>query len=366
MRIAIMGIRGIPANYGGFETFIEELAPRLVKKSHDVTVYGRSNVIKYQGEKYKGVNLVILPTISHKYLDTIVHTFFSILHSFFIKYDIVLICNAANSILSFIPRLSGKKVIVNVDGLERKRKKWNWLGKTWYFLGEIFSTLFPNEIVTDAKFIQDYYLNNYNKKSVFIPYGAHIQKVNTQGVLRRYNLNPNEYILYVSRLEPENNAHIVIQAFKKVQTQKKLIIVGDAPYSNEYKKYIKKLAEDDERIIFTGYIFGLGYKELHSFTFAYIHTSDVGGTPPALIGAMGFGNCVLVNGTEGNQEVINDAGIIYKKNDVEDLKEKIEYVIRNPQVIKMYGEKAKERIKSNYSWDTVTDKYENLFLEMVS
>ncbi|MBA7696184.1 hypothetical protein ES703_104827 [subsurface metagenome] len=145
-----------------------------------------------------------------------------------------------------------------------------------------------------------------------------------------------------------------------------MIIVGDAPYSNEYKKYIKKLAEDDERIIFTGYIFGLGYKELHSFTFAYIHTSDVGGTPPALIGAMGFGNCVLVNGTKGNEEVINDAGIIYKKNDVEDLREKIEYVIKNPEVIRIYGEKAKERIKANYSWDTMTDKYENLFLELTS
>jgi len=366
MRIAIMGIRGIPANYGGFETFVEELAPRLVKRGHQVTVYGRSNIIDYTGSYYKGARLLILPTISHKYLDTVVHTFISIIHSCFFKYDIVFLLNAVNSPFAFIPRLTGKKVVLNVDGIERLRKKWSWIGKLYHRIGEYFATKFPNVIVSDAEIIKRYYLETYKKESVMIPYGANIGKVNTTKTLRKFNLQPKNYILYVSRLEPENNAHIVIQAFKKVQTQKKLIIVGDAPYSDEYKKYIKKIAEDDERIIFTGYIFGLGYKELHSFTFAYVHASDVGGTPPALVGAMGFGNCVLVNGTEGNKEVINDAGIIYKKNNAQDLKEKIEYIIKNPEVIRMYGEKAKERVQANYSWDAVTEKYENLFLKMVT
>jgi len=366
MRIAIMGIRGIPANYSGFETFIEELAPRLVKRGHHVTVYGRSNIIDYTGSYYKGARLVILPTISHKYLDTVVHTFISIIHSCFFKYDIVFLLNAANSPFAFIPRLISRKVVLNVDGIERLRKKWNWIGKLYYRLGEYLATKLPNAIVSDAEIIKRYYLETYKKESVMISYGANIERVNTTETLRKFNLQPKNYILYVSRLEPENNAHIVIRAFKKVHTQKKLIIVGDAPYSNKYKKYIKKLARDDERIIFTGYIFGLGYKELLSFTFAYIHASEVGGTPPALVSAMGFGNCVLVNETEGNKEVINDAGIIYKKNNVKDLKEKIEYVIKNPEVIRMYGEKAKERVKANYSWDAVTEKYESLFFKMVT
>ena len=357
-----MGIRGIPANYGGFETFAEELAPRLVRRGHRVTVYGRSNIINYKGKYYKGTKLVVLPTISHKYLDTVVHTFLSIIHSLFCRYDVILLCNAANSIFSFIPRLVGQKVVVNVDGIERRRKKWNWLGKLWYLFGEFFSVLFPNEIVSDARVIQNYYWDTHHKKSIFIPYGANAEKVNTAKVLDKFDIRSNEYILYVSRLEPENNAHIVIKAFEKVKTNFKLIIVGDAPYSLEYTKKLK--TTEDPRIIFTGFVFGEGYKELQSNAYCYIHATEVGGTHPALIEAMGFGDCVIVNGTPENIEVVGNAGIIYKKNDVEDLREKIEYVIRNPKSIRMYGEKARKSIKANYSWDAVTDKYENLFLEM--
>lgn len=359
-----MGIRGIPAQYGGFETFAEELAPRLIKKGHQVTVYGRSNIIDYKEKYYKGAKLVILPTISHKYSDTLVHTFLCIVHSLFCRYDVILLCNAANSIFSFIPRLVRRKVIVNVDGIERKRKKWNWLGRLWYLLGEFFSTIFPNEIVSDAKVIQNYYWDRYRKESTFIPYGANSEKVNTTKVLDKFGIRSNEYILYVSRLEPENNAHIVIKAFGRIKTNFKLVIVGDAPYSSAYIKKLK--TSEDSRIIFTGFVFGEGYKEFQSNAYCYIHATEVGGTHPALLEAMGFGNCVITNGTPENIEVVGDTGIIYKKNDVEDLREKIEYVIKNPEVIRIYGEKAKERVKANYSWDTVTDKYENLFLEMVS
>ena len=361
-----MGIRGIPANYGGFETFAEELAPRLVKREYRVTVYGRSNIINYKAKYYKGVKLVILPTISHKYLDTLVHTFLCIIHSLFCRYHVILLCNAANSIFSFIPRLVGQKVVVNVDGMERKREKWNWLGKSWYLFGEFFSIFFPNEIVSDAKVIQNYYRNRYHKKSTFIPYGANAEKVNTAKILDKFGIRPNEYILYVSRLEPENNAHIVIKAFRQIDTDKKLVIVGDAPYATKYKSYLKNLAKSSFNIIFTGFVFGEGYKEFQSNAYCYIHATEVGGTHPALIEAMGFGNCAIVNGTLENMEVVGKAGIIYKKNDIEDLREKIEYVIRNPEVIRMYGEKARKRIKANYSWDAVADKYEDLFLKMAS
>lgn len=364
MRIAIIGIRGIPANYGGFETFAEELAPRLVKRGHRVTVYGRSNIINYKGDYYKGVRLVILPTIPHKYLDTVAHTFLCVIHSLFYRYDVILICNAANSIFSFIPRLTGQKVVVNVNGLERKRKKWNWLGKLWYLFGEFFSNVFPNEIVSDARVIQNYYWDRYHKKSTFVPYGANTEKACTTKVLDKFGIRPNEYILYVSRLEPENNAHIVIKAFEKVKTNFKLVIVGDAPYSLEYIKKLKTTR--DSRIIFTGFVFGEGYKEFQSYTYCYIHATEVGGTHPALIEAMGFGNCVIANGTPENIEVVGDAGIIYEKNNIKDLREKIQYVIRNSEVIRMYGEKARKRVKANYSWDTVTVKYESLFLEMTS
>jgi len=362
MKIAITGIRGIPARYGGFETLAEELAPRLAKKGHQITVYGRSNIIKYKEKHYKGVNLKILPTINHKYLDTVFHTFLCILHSLLKKYDVILICNGANSIFSWIPRVFGTKVVVNVDGIERKRKKWSLIGKLWYLLGEFFSVISPNEIISDAFVIKQYYKKRYSKNSVFIPYGANIKKVYSKNILKKFGVRPNEYFLYVSRLEPENNAHIVIRAFEKVKTNKKLVIVGDAPYAREYIRSLKKTK--DLRIIFTGFVFGQGYKEFQSHAYCYIHATEVGGTHPALVEAMGFGNCVIVNGTPENIEVVAEAGIIYEKNNIEDLRKKIKYVIENPSSVERFGRKAIKRIKENYSWNSVGDKYENLFLKI--
>jgi len=365
MNIAIMGIRGIPASYGGFETLAEELAPRLVRRGHQVTVYGRANIIKYKEPTYKGVRLIILPTISHKYLDTLIHTFLSSIHSWLHRYDVILFCNAANSIFSFIPRLVGQKVSVNVDGIERKRKKWNWLGKLWYLAGEMLSCVFPNEIITDAEQIKRYYLVRYHKSSTVISYGFNPERVFTTDVLDKFWLKPKNYLLYVARLEPENNAHVVIAAFQKVQTEKKLVIVGDAPYSSNYKKSLFDLARNDGRVIFTGFVFGNGYKELQSNAFCCIHAGEVGGTPPALVEAMGFGNGVLVNDTPENREVVGDSGIIYLKNNVDDLRTKLQKMLDNPGVIEDYGAKARLRIQRHYSWETVTDKYEELFQQML-
>ena len=183
MKIALMGIRGIPANYGGFETFAEELAPRLVKRGHDVTVYGRSNIIDYKKEFYKGVRIKILPTISHKYLDTVVHTLLCSLQSFFVPYDVVFICNSANALFALLPRIWGKPVLLNVDGLEWKRQKWNWAGKTFYKVSEFLATIFPNHIVTDAVDVQQYYEKRFKKLSTFIPYGAPEEKATSSDVL---------------------------------------------------------------------------------------------------------------------------------------------------------------------------------------
>jgi len=363
MRIAIMGIRGIPASYGGFETFAEELAPKLVKRGHEVTVYGRSNIIKYKETFYRGVRLKILPTISHKYLDTVFHTFLCVIHAFFKKYDVILICNATNSIFSLLPRLSGKKVVVNVDGIERMRKKWNWLGKLWYLFGEIFSVFFPNVIVSDARAIQEYYRKRYKKDSVLIPYGAYTNRISSQDVLETFGVKPNEFLLYVSRLEPENNAHIVIKAFKDVETDKKLVIVGDAPYA---KQYISSLKEtNDSRILFTGFVFGKGYKEFQSHAYCYIHATEVGGTHPALIEAMGFANYIIANGTPENIEVLGNTGMIYEKNSVEELRDKIQYAIDHPKEILKHGEMAKQRVEKEYNWEKITDKYEELFKKIL-
>jgi len=362
MRIAIMGIRGIPANYGGFETFAEELGPRLADMGHDVTVYGRSNTIDYDGDTYKGVRLVILPTIAHKYLDTVAHTFISTLHALKEGYDVVLICNSANAFCSWIPRLMGQKVVLNVDGLEWKRAKWNKLGQWVYKTSEWLATFLPNEIVTDARDIEKYYMEKYKAKSVFITYGAPVDKVPGKTVLEKYGVKPQNYVLYVSRFEPENNPHKVVEAFEKVNTDKKLVMVGDAPYSDSFIEKLK--STKDERIIFTGYVFGEGYREFQSNAYFYVQATEVGGTHPALLEGMGHGNCILANDVPEHREVLGDAGFYFNgKNG--DLTKQMQYLIDNEEKVKNAGRKSVQRIEENYTWDRVTEKYESLFKQVL-
>jgi glycosyltransferase involved in cell wall biosynthesis len=359
MRIAILGTRGIPANYGGFETFAEKLSTKLVSRGHEVTVYCRSHYVDKKTTEYHGVHLKILPTIRHKYLDTVVHTFFSAIHAVKERFDVVLICNAANS--PFIPILTwtGTPVAVNVDGLERKRKKWNWLGRMYYKIGERASVWFATEIVTDAGVVKDYYRTTYNKDSSMIAYGADIEREPDRKAIKKFGVEPGSYFLYVSRLEPENNAAMVIEAFRQTVTDLQLVIVGDAPYARDYKRQLLDLADGDNRIIFTGFVFGEAYKALQQNAHAYIHATEVGGTHPALIEAMGFGNCVLSLDTPENVEVLGDAGILY--SDANDLTAKLKMVADDDLLVRKYWAVAQERVSNNYSWDTITDKYEDLF-----
>jgi glycosyltransferase involved in cell wall biosynthesis len=301
----------------------------------------------------------VLPTLRWKYSDTVVHTFLSVLHSLFQNYDAILICNAANSVFAWMPRILGVPVVVNVDGIERLRRKWNWIGKAYYRLCERLSTLLPDRIVTDAKVIERYYRERYNADSEFIPYGAITEKAEGSEALGQLGLSEREYFLYVSRLEPENNAHVVIKAFEKVQTSKRLVILGDAPYSVEY---IRRLRETkDARIIFAGAIYGLGYRQLLANAFCYIHATEVGGTHPALIEAMGQGNIVIANGTDENIEVLDNAGIVYRKNDTQDLARCMQAVADRPEYFAEMALTARQRAQAYYSWDSVILKYEQLF-----
>lgn len=362
MRIAILGTRGIPASYGGFETFAEHLSTRLVARGHDVTVYCRAHYVSPRQMEYHGVRLQILPTIRHKYFDTVVHTFLSSLHAVSRRFDAALICNAANAPFSPILRLTRTPVAINVDGLEHKRKKWNWLGRRYYQLAEYLSTLLPNEMVTDAQVIQDYYLTRHNAPSTMIAYGSEVERRPDRDLVKKWRVEPNRYVLYVSRLEPENNAHLVIEAFKKVRTAYRLLVVGDAPYAEQYIKDLKARARGDKRIIFTGFVFGQDYRALQQNAYCYVHATEVGGTHPALLEAMGYGNCVLTLATPENIEVVGDAGVPYA--DELDLTEKLQRVLRDGSLVHAYRHRAQVRIRSNYDWDRVVDQYEQLFARM--
>ncbi len=362
MRIAILGTRGIPASYGGFETFAEHLSTRLVARGHEVTVYGRAHYVSPRQLEFHGVKLKVLPTIRHKYLDTVVHTLLSSVHAMFCKFDAVLICNAANSPFVPILRLTGTPVAINVDGLEHQRKKWNWLGRRYYLLAERLSTVLPNVTVTDAQVIHDYYRNRYNAASRMIAYGSEVERRPDRATVRKWRAEPNRYVLYVSRLEPENNAHLVIEAFKKVRTAYRLLIVGDAPYAREYIDNLKERARGDKRIVFTGFVFGQDYRALQQNAYCYVHATEVGGTHPALVEAMGYGNCVLTLATPENLEVVGSAGISYK--DEADLADKLQRVLRDGSLVQSYRHRAQDRVQRNYHWEGVVDRYEQLFSEI--
>jgi len=362
MRIAILGTRGIPASYGGFETFAEHLSTRLVARGHEVTVYGRAHYISPRQLEYHGVRLKVLPTIRHKYFDTVVHCFLSAVHAVSAHFDAALICNAANAPFAPILRLTGTPIALNVDGLEHKRKKWGWLGRSYYLAAERLATILPNVMVTDAQVIQDYYLARYNAPSEMITYGSEVERRPDRAAVRRWRAEPNRYVLYVSRLEPENNAHLVIEAFKRVRTAYRLLIVGDAPYARDYIKDLKERARGDKRIVFTGFVFGQDYRALQQNAYCYVHATEVGGTHPALLEAMGYGNCVLTLATPENIEAVGDAGIPYENEF--DLAEKLQRVLRDGSLVQSYRNRAQVRVQRYYDWDRVVDQYERLFAEM--
>jgi glycosyltransferase involved in cell wall biosynthesis len=356
VKFAILGTRGIPARYGGFETFAEELSTRLAARGHQVTVYCRQK----SASPYRGVSLVYLPTIRHKYLDTIVHTFLSTLHLLAHRQDAVLYCNAANAIFTWMPRALGMPVALNVDGLERNRKKWNAVAKAWYQLSEWLATWMPSAVVTDAAAIAEYYQQRYYRSSIMIPYGAETDKVETTAVLDKLNLQPGKYFLYVSRMEPENNGLLVRESFEKVDTPLKLALIGDAPYAAGYIEKVRNTT--DPRVVIPGAIYGDGYRELGSHCFAYIHATEVGGTHPALIEAMGRGALTLYLDTPENAEVAGGAGIPFTR---ETLPEAVELAsIMTPEQRLEWQLRAVKRVQERYSWDAVTDSYENLLMRL--
>ncbi len=363
MRIAIVGTRGVPANYGGFETLAEELGARLAARGHQVTVYGRRPQIQYDQPTYRGMRILLLPTLAWKSFDTVLSTFLSALHVAFSDADLVFLCNVANSPFAWIPRLAGKPVALNVDGLDRRRRKWNWLGRAYLWVCEWLALVTPTAMVTDAQVMQDYYRERYGKWSTHIAYGAEPREAGDGKLtLQHAGLEPGRYVLYVSRLEPENNPELVIRGFEKVSTDWRLAVVGGNAYRPEFVQRLQRTR--DPRIVFTGPIYGEGYWHLQRNAGAYVHATEVGGTHPALIEAMACGKPVLYLNTPENVEVARDSGIPFEPSP-DDLAQKLERVVGNPKLREELAARAYGRARQHYNWDEIASEYEFLFTRLL-
>lgn len=361
---ALMGSRGIPNRYGGYETLMEELASRLVDKGYRVTVYCRSHSTPKHLEEYRGARLVVLPTLKTKYLDTPVHTLLSAFHAAFSRfraksrYDAVLLVNSANAIFVPLLRLAGIPVALHVDGIEKRRAKWGPFGRFVYAVSERLACWLPTALVTDAEVIRQHYEERYGASSTAITYGVEPDPPEELEVLPRLGLEPGKYFLYVSRFEPENNPHRVAEAYRSVGGDLPLVMVGGAPYANQFIASFQTGA--DPRILFPGAIYGAGYRELLSHAYAYIQATEVGGTHPALVEAMGYGCCLVVNGTPENQEVAGPVARYFDAADPSSLAAVLEDLRNSPVEAAQRGLEAAQRAQELYSWPAVCVLYEKL------
>jgi glycosyltransferase involved in cell wall biosynthesis len=364
LRLAIFGGRGIPSTYSGTEAFFIELAPRLVERGHEVIVYCRKSLFQERPPLYKGVRLIYLPSIETKNLGTFTHTAACMIDVLRRRVDAMLVTNVANAFHCIIPRIFRQKCAINVDGIEWKRGKWGAAGKAYFYLNaKLCGKILPKGIVTDAYAMRDLYLEEFNTPSACIAYGANIESSTNPGIVRQYGLEPGGYYLIASRLVPENNAALIVDGFKKALTGRVLAIAGDANYRSAFVSDLKANAGD--RVRFLGHVDSIEHvKELHCNAYAYIHGHKMGGTNPALLKALAYGNCILAHDNRFNAEVLGGHGLLF--GDAGELAEKIHLVESRPELAESYRRRAPERIRTAYNWERITDQYEELFYQLAA
>jgi glycosyltransferase involved in cell wall biosynthesis len=364
MRVALLGTRGIPACYGGFETLAEELSARLAARGHHVTVYTRRHLAAPGVLEHRGARVRVLPAVRGKAIETLSHTTLSALDVSRAIADVVLLCNAANAPLLPLLHARGLRVAINVDGLERKRRKWGVVGRSYYRMCEGLAARWADRVITDAAVIKRYYRRAWRCDSVMIPYGGDLPAPQGDDALRRFGLEPQRYLLFVSRLEPENNPDRVIESYRPVPGELPLVLVGGAPYAPELQRRLARLAAADPRVLLAGPVYGEGYRQLLFNAAAYIHATEVGGTHPALVEAMGAGRVVFFLDNLENREVAGGAGVAFRFAPPYTLSDALQEFVADEARFAPFPAAARARVAGRYRWDAVTDAYETLLEEL--
>jgi glycosyltransferase involved in cell wall biosynthesis len=363
LRIAFFGSRGIPACYSGFETFVEQMAVRLVQRGHHVTVYNRVPFNPYRGSEFKGVRLVHLPTLRLKGTDTIVHTFLSVLHAATQGYDIAYICGVGNALFSIPLRVLGARTLINVDGADFARAKWTGFGRWWLRQSETWAARLSDRVIADNICIQNRYRDEYQTEAILIPYGANVIESDPgTGALEQFKLRSDGYFLYVSRLVPENEAVLAVRAYLKSGVKLPLVIVGDAPYVSDYIRELHHAAEGHPEVILTGYQFGLSYQQLSYHARAFVLPTAIDATRPVLLDQMAAQGCVIVRDTPGNLAVVGDTAFVFEHGRAEDsLAEAYQRAEQDLDAVRDKRALARERIRTHFDWEVLTGRYEEEF-----
>ena len=365
MHIAMIGTRGVPAAYGGFETAVEEIGRRLVERGHDVTVYCRSTAAPPASE-HLGMRLVHLPAVHMKAVETLSHTALSVIHAITHRHiDAAFVFNAANA--PFVPLLRARAIptAVHVDGLEWKRDKWGGAGRRYYRWAERASVRRADALIADAEGISDYYRDEFAIPTELIRYGTRILRGTPSDRLAELGLTPNGYHLVVARFEPENHVHVILEGYQKSGARLPLVVVGSAPYAAGYIAGIHELAAGDPRIMMLGGVWDQKLlDQLYAHAHTYLHGHSVGGTNPSLLRAMGAGTAVLAWDVIFNREVLGPVGSYF--GDADSLAMLLDDAELSPHHVIEVGEALQARAEAHYRWEDVASLYEALATRLVT
>lgn len=366
----MFGHKRIPSREGGVEIVVEELCSRLVRAGHTVVCYNRAghhvSGAEYDAKiknEYKGIKLKTVPTIEKKGLAAVSSSFFAALCCTIRRYDVVHIHAEGPAFFAWLPKLFGKKVVVTIHGIDWQREKWkNGFGSKFIRQGERNAVKYADEIIVLSKGVQDYFKDTYGRKTHFISNGVNRLKIREADLItEKFGLTKDSYILFLGRLVPEKGIRYLVEAFKSVKMDKKLVIAGGSSDTESFTKELKELAKGDNRIIFTGFVQGQMLDELYSNAYIYTLPSDLEGMPLSLLEAMSYGSCCLVSDIPECAEVVEDKALIFKKSDVSDLREKLQDACNHPEKVMQLKKQAADFICEKYNWDDVVEETMKLY-----
>lgn len=370
MKIAMIGHKRIPSREGGVEIVVEELATRLVNKDYQVDVYNRKgnnvadkNIKTQKIKEYKGVKIITIPTINKKGIDALLYSFFATIRALFGKYDCIHYHAEGSCGMLWIPHLLGIRTVVTIHGLDWQRSKWGGFASKYIKFGEKCAAKYADEIIVLSKSVQEYFKETYDRDTHFVPNGVNKPEIKKPNIIKeKYGLGEENYILFLARIVPEKGLDYLLEAYKNIKTDMKLVIAGGSSHTNGYYDEIVEKAKQDERIILTGFVQGEELQELYSNCYLYCLPSDVEGMPISLMEAMSYGRRCLTSDIEENTQVTGKYGMTFKKSNVEDMRIKLEHAISNEYKDEWYSLKEiSDFIIENYDWNNVLEKTMRLY-----